>query len=334
MNHFCTLFDSNFFSRGLAMYRSLAAVHDYFTLYVFCFDDRVHRLLSEMHLPGVVPISLGEFETQELLAVKASRSKAEYCWTCTPHVIRHVLDNYRILQVTYLDADLFFFASPSLLLQEFEQSGGSVLITGHRFAARYMKAVVHGIYCVQFMTFKNDERGMEVLSWWQERCLEWCYARVEEGKFGDQKYLDDWPERFEGIHILQHEGGGLAPWNIIDYKLSREQNGLIASNVNRGALCRAVFYHFHNLRFNNGGYLDLGYYMLTADARGLLYKPYLKSLFEAGKILGKLDGSFDPHGFSAPQPGWREFLGRIRRRLNGNYYAYSCIKEREHGTSD
>jgi len=333
MNHYCTLFDSNYFSRGLSMYRSLVSSREDFRLYVFCFDDRVFRLLNDIDLPGIVPISLHEFETPGLLSVKPFRSKAEYCWTCTPHVIRHVLDHYQTTQVTYLDADLFFFASPALLLQEFEQSGGSVMITGHRFAAKYIKSVVNGIYCVQFMTFKNDKRGIDVLSWWQERCLEWCYARAEDGKFGDQKYLDDWPERFDGIHVLQHEGGGLAPWNIINYRILRDEDGLLASNVITGNRYRVVFYHFHNLRFNIGGYLELGDYTLTTAARELFYKPYLIALSEAGKILGKLDGSFDPHGFFVPHPGWREFLGRIRRRLKGNYYAYSYIKEREHGTS-
>ncbi len=55
------------------------------------------------------------------------------------------------------------------------------------------------------MTFKRND-GELVRSWWEERCLEWCYARFEDGKFGDQKYLDDWTSRFnKQVHVLKNK---------------------------------------------------------------------------------------------------------------------------------
>ena len=109
---------------------------------------------------------------------------------------------------TYLDADLYFFSSPEPIFSEF--NGRSILLTEHRYTKQYDQSVASGVYCVQFITFNADDDGLTALTWWRDACIDWCYARKEDGKFGDQKYLDAWPARFSGIHELQHLGGGVA----------------------------------------------------------------------------------------------------------------------------
>jgi hypothetical protein len=326
MNHFCTLFNSDYFSRGLAMYRSLAATGEDFTLYVYCMDDRVCRILRAMALPGVVPVSLAEFETAALLGVKEDRTVGEYCWTCTPHVIRHALDTFRLAAITYVDADTFFYRPPSLLLEELERSGGSILLTEHRFSSGYEGGIVKGRYCVQFMTLKADERGNAALDWWGDRCLEWCYSHMEEGKFGDQKYLDDWTERFAGTHVLEHPGGGVAPWNIGRYELLSGDDNLCFMEKETHRRFELVFYHFHFLRWYLNGFLDFGHYPLPETVKNMLYRPYLAALEEAGAEIAAVDGSFDPHGITSPAEGVRELLIRLKRLFTGSYIRYQAFR--------
>lgn len=274
MHNFCTLFDSGYLTRGLAMYESLKANCTGFHLYVYAFDDLSYEILTQMNLPSLSVIPLRDFETERLLAVKPQRSRGEYCWTCTSHVIRHTLDAFGLPEITYVDADLYFFADPSLLLEEFESSGGSILITEHRYSPEYDRSKTAGIFCVQFITFRSDERGLTALDWWRERCIEWCFAREENGRFGDQKYLDDWPTRFPGVHVLKHPGWA-APWNIQRCRLEEHNGRLLLDGM------QLVFYHFHDYKFYGDGSHYLGSYLLGKKIVDLLYRPYVRALQQA-----------------------------------------------------
>jgi hypothetical protein len=153
----------------------------------------------------------------------------------------------------------------------------SVLITPHRFAPELAHHAINGIYNVQFLTFRRDEHGLETLNWWHDRCIEWCYYRFEDGKLGDQKYLDDWPERFEGIHVLRNKGGGLAPWNITQYDVRETPGGI---RVDDDPL---IFFHYHRVRLlQRGGFLwrPPGYY-ISPENRRLVYDPYVEELGRA-----------------------------------------------------
>lgn len=288
MNIFCTLFDSNYLPRGLVLYQSLVEAKEDFFLYVVCFDDLAFDILTKLNLERLEPIKLSDFENDELLKVKAERTAGEYCWTCTPHVIRYVLDTFNLKQVTYLDADLCFYDKPSILLNELKSVDKSILITEHRYTSRYDKSNTSGIYCVQFMTFNADRLGLTALQWWQDRCLEWCFNRHEDGKFGDQKYLDDWTLRFKNVHVLEHLGGGVAPWNVQQYKLSEVCEKPYVNDF------PVVFYHYHGYKYYKNGLHDLVRgYILSKDVARLLYQPYGKSLLKAYDRIYTVDPTFD-----------------------------------------
>jgi hypothetical protein len=274
----------------------------------------------------MVPVPLADFETADLLQVKPERSRGEYCWTCTSHAIRHALDIFSLSEVTYLDADLFFYASPSVLFDEFDRAGASVLITPHRFTRRYDTSWRAGIYCVQFITFRADTRGLRALDWWRERCLEWCHARVEDGKFGDQKYLDDWPTRFEGVHVLEHPGGGVAPWNVQQYEIFHEEGRLRGREQRTGREFDVVFFHFHNIRFLTKGYIDLGDYHLPLSVKRLLFQPYIASLEQAASEVRGIDAAVDPHGVRTPDASALQTLLRVRRRWMKNYLHFETFR--------
>jgi len=298
---FCTLFDRNYVFKALVLHRSLLRHCPSFHLTAFCFDEESRRVIERLALPQVSTVGLDELEAfdAELLSVKGDRSPVEYYWTATPSLPQYVFGTRpEVSEVTYLDADLMFFSDPEPLFRELGDD--SVLITPHRFSPELAHHAINGIYNVQFMTFRRDERGLEALNWWHDRCIEWCYYRLEDGKLGDQKYLDDWPERFEGIHVLRHKGGGLAPWNITQYDVHEEHGGV---HVDGDLL---VFFHYHRLRLLEQGsfmWRPAGYY-ISAENRRLIYDPYIAELRAAIAQVGAVEPGFTA-GFE-PEPSLRE----------------------------
>jgi hypothetical protein len=281
-----------------------------------------------MRLEQATIIGLDEFEDEELLAIKQSRSYVEYCWTCTPSVIKFVLDNYDVESCTYLDADIYFWYSPLKLIEEMGEN--SVLIVSHRYTPRYDHSKQSGKYCVQFMSFKNDKNGRLVLEWWRDACNEWCYARYEDGKFGDQKYLDDWPQRFNGVHVLSHLGGGVAPWNVQQYKIFKRDDALFGKELNTGKEFQIVFYHFHHLRFYTKR-IDLGGYRLSKEAKKMIYTPYIIHIERIKQKLEAIDDSVKAHGeIKNMISNLRMFLRYIKHGLMLNILNCECSKGESH----
>ena len=296
---FCTLFDSNYVFKALAMYRSLERSCPSFRLTAFCFDEGARELIDRLGLPGMETVSLSDLEDfdAELVAVKSDRTPVEYCWTATPSLPLFMLDRRpEIDEITYIDADLLFFSDPAPLYDEMGDS--SVLITPHRYAPQYAYEEAAGTYNVSFMVFRRTPDGVACLDWWHDRCIEWCYFRYEDGKIGDQGYLNDFPKLFEGVHSLQHPGGGLAPWNLTNHELTLESGRVMVDDV------PLVFHHYHHFALAPSGrpqQLAPPNYHVPRAAKKLVYRPYVEALNEAIAEIRALEPGFSA-GFADQAP--------------------------------
>src|SRR5262245_4570299 len=115
---FCTLFDSNYLAKAVAMHESLARHCPSFHLTAFLFDEEAKRLVAELALPNLSAVTLPELEAYDaaLLSTKDDRTRTEYCWTATPALPRYILGHRpEVDEITYLDADLLFFGDPGAL---------------------------------------------------------------------------------------------------------------------------------------------------------------------------------------------------------------------------
>jgi hypothetical protein len=281
VREYCTYFDINYATRGLALYQSMEEHIGEFRLWALCLDDAAAELLEALDLPRMRVITMAQFEREDpqLVAAKSTRSRVEYYFTCTPCLPLFVFRQDPLIDmVTYLDADIRFFASPAPAYAE--MAGKSIGIIAHRFPAHLQELANHGIYNVGWVAFRRNAEGLACLEWWRERCIEWCYDRVEGERFADQKYLDQWPARFPGTVSIQHRGANVAPWNLSAHHLSWDDEVKVDTEP-------LLFFHFERVKNPLGPICDLNLEVYgvrsTALIRDHIYLPYLRDLRAATK---------------------------------------------------
>ena len=233
MMNFCTLFDSNYISKGIALYLSIEQHTTDFTLYVMAMDRKCQDMLNVSGFERVVVDCIEDINEPRLAEAKGNRSRAEFCWTCGAYTTDYFLHKYQLQDITYLDSDLMFFSSPQVVFDELNKKKASVGLAPH-----FTKYPLFGKYCVQFVYFKNDKDGSECLRWWRDECLKWCYCKMEDGKYADQKYLDFFAERFNNVCEIENRGVGIANWNMDYYRIS---NGEVSYKKHQWPV---VFFHY------------------------------------------------------------------------------------------
>jgi hypothetical protein len=317
MENYVTLFDSLFLPQGLALLTSMERHVQNYTLWILCADHEAYEVLTKLQLKKIRLLQLSKLETAELLRVKPTRTKVEYYWTLTPFTPQFVFDaDPEVEAVTYIDADIWFRGSPAAINDEFNASNKSVLITEHAYTPEYDESYLLGKFCVQYITVKKNGCQL-LLRDWQRQCLEWCYAFPSNNRFGDQKYLDSWPEKYNStVHILQDKSLIMAPWNSGRFPYSD-----------------SLIWHFHGLRINtkkSGGVAALlGSYPLPNVVYKYIYIPYIADIKAA---LNTLSGvrCFPRNQFSYSIVNVAKILfGQIFHRLFG-YRFFNIIMEKKY----
>lgn len=325
--YFCTYFDRNYLPRGLALYRSLQAHCSDFTLWVLCLDEDAYTLLSRLALPGVEVIALADFERDddELLQAKAGRSLIEYYFTLTPSLPLYIFQHWPDVELlTYLDGDLYFFAGPQPLFDEIGDA--SIALISHRFPpVAQEQADAFGIYNVGWLTFRRDKNGLACLHRWRGQTIAWCSDTTENGQYGDQKYLDDWPESFANVHRIQHTGANAGPWNLPTYPITRRDGEVFIGDD------PLIFFHFQSLKRVRDWLWNPRYpeYIRSVSAvvRRNIYAPYICELLAVEEDMAAFRqsataGDVRTSRTAAPRDSrglpflraWRLLVGSLRGR--------------------
>jgi hypothetical protein len=311
---YCTRFDSGYLARAVVTWESLRAVDPGAQLHVVCFDDRCYEAMSALALEGVTHHPLSELEAwdPELAGTRKGRSWVEYLWTAIPVTPMFALERSGADSVTFLDADLMFFSSPQPIFDELGSE--PLLLTPARYPAAYPWLAHCGLYPTQYLPLTRDPTSQEAYAWWRERCIEHCSEQieVEENRYADQKYLERWLELFEGVHVLEHPGAGLAPWNM-------ERHEITAGPAEAPVLVDGrplIFFHYTRFRRYRNGRTDPAdpRFRVPRNARELIFEPYAERLGAASERIAALGLGIDPYD---AEPTLKDRMNLVHSRLAG-----------------
>ena len=284
-NVFCIILSKYRIYQGIALYRSLEYNYKNFNVFILCIDDETYELCKELNLAKAILLRDIDLKDERLIVAKEERRLNEYCWTLKPFFLEYVLDKYDSIEnAVYLDADICFFNDPSPIFHD--NKSYCIQLSEHDFQEKNAEVErICGKYNSGFIVFKNCITSLDALKWWQDKCIEWCKDGVDEGRFGDQKYLEEFPLLFDGVYPIITPGVNIAPWNESKYQYSN-RNGKVYINNSK-----LVCYHFCGLRVLNRNFYSL--VIGSQKPNPLIHTPYGIVLQEVISDIESIQPGFD-----------------------------------------
>jgi hypothetical protein len=245
-------------------------------------DTMTYEILSKMQLRNVTVLALSEIENEGLRSVKGERKEYEYCWTLKAPLVLHIFENYEDVEaLLYLDSDVFLFSNPKKCFEIINQY--PVLLTCHNFSESFKHLYKKkGRINAGIVGFKKCNTAIKYIKWWKRKCIEWCYDIVSEGRFADQKYLEEFVKSPGVAYVEESIEMNAAIWNVRDTEVQAvDENVQIDGN-------QLVFYHFSSFLILNVNEFDLwkwdslGIGDLQKD---MIYIPYAGAVARAIKDI-------------------------------------------------
>ncbi len=262
---------------GLGLYSSLRKYHPTAELYVLALSHEAAAFLEEKALPGLHVVRVQDLLRAEpkLEAALSDRTPAERAFTLTPFVVMETLKHCQAGgMVVYLDADMLFFGSVTSLLDE--NQSADVVLSRHNFSKHMESQQRFGLYNTGFTGFRKTIGGERCAKWWAEQCLEWCGDRLENGRFADQKYIEQFGTIATNTMVIESPGLNCAPWNASGRRFSANRGKVLVDGR------PLILFHFAKVKRVRPWCIATGLKRQgVVGAKGInrhVYRPYAKAL--------------------------------------------------------
>ena len=246
---------------------------------ILTLDQNSYDSIKSEPLQNLTLFNLNNYPDKDFLSARENRTFQEFCWSAASSILNLALvSTIPNTRVAYVDADCFFFSSIEEVFSQIPRDYRFAIHEHHFPENRKSMRAVAGRFNVGVICGYSSDSFKTCVAHWRKQVLDKCTVDLENGYFGDQKYLDHWPDQYRELHVYDSINFGLAPWNLeLILKLEILHGKILVNGTD------LIFYHFHAFRYRHA-ILNFFYYLPAKDykvsrrLRKFVYQPYLVAL--------------------------------------------------------
>jgi hypothetical protein len=177
-------------------------------------------------------LTLEELDIPGLAGWVFAHRLVEVCTGAKGPALAHLLALGDTEAVVYLDPDVRIYRPLDPVVDAL--ATGSIVLTPHLLRPERddtgvfeneVTALAHGVYNLGFLAVRADADGSAFARWWSDRLVDYCFDDRASGLFTDQRWGDLVPALFERHAILRSPACNVAPWNVGQRVVSRDERG-------------------------------------------------------------------------------------------------------------
>lgn len=303
----CTIVSKNYFAYALTLRNSFLKNHPDGAFHILIVDtkDETFKVDDGVAITWVEDLNIPNFTSYAI-----RYDILELNTNVKPTFLLMLLEKYK--KVTYIDPDIKIFCPLDIIFDRLNDH--SIVLTPHivspiidSMKPGEVDFLINGQFNLGFIGVNDSEQAIEMLRWWQARCLEQGYNEPAQGLFVDQKWINLVPCIFSGVYIEKSLGCNMAYWNLHERLLGQKDNEWVVN-----ATEPLYFFHFSGLLLNEEN--DISKYQNRFD---LVQRPDLKIIFAAYRQELRDNGHLKfqkiKYGFATFSDG--KYISSVSRRL-------------------
>lgn len=227
-----TIVAKNYIGLAQILESSFKMHNDSDDFYIIVADDFADNKKRETLPPNIlIAKDILKMPPQNWVDMTFKYDLTEFCTSIKPSSFLYFVEK-GYDKIIYLDPDVYVYNSFQPIHNMLENY--SIVLTPHITSIRKIyngelqesSFMGSGVFNLGFCGVRNTETSKKMLSWWHQRLLNNCFNDNYNFYFTDQKWMDFLPCYFSNkeLHISQHLGMNIAPWNYFERELFVENN--------------------------------------------------------------------------------------------------------------